>query len=213
MLALVLSDVHSRLENLKKITNLIHNRNVGLALVLGDLTNLGGKKEAAEVLDLLEGLEVLAIPGNFDTEEVKNALEEKGVSLHNKKKKIGKWVFAGFGGGLAGRPGRVLHSEPEIKKSLLKLASNEKKLVLLTHLPPFGTSLDLSYSGTHIGSRSVRQALEEKQPALHLCGHCHEAAGEEIIGKTTSVNVGAVKEGKALLLEIGDVLKWERISL
>ncbi len=106
-----------------------------------------------------------------------------------------------------------MFSEQEIEKSLSKLLEGQKNTVLLTHLPPFGTSLDLDIAGKHIGSRAIRKAIEKKQPLLHLCGHCHEAQGEEKIGKTTSINVGAAKEGRALLLEFGNELKWERTRL
>ncbi len=213
MLALVVSDVHGRTENLEKIIKLIHNKGVELILLLGDLTNFGGKEEAAQALKPLQGFAILAIAGNLDTADVANCLEERGISLHGKKKRIGKWTFAGFGGGLLGDPGRFLFGEGEIRESLLRLAEGEKNLVLLTHLPPLGTRLDLAGSGTHVGSKAVKQVVEEKQPVLHLCGHVHEAFGEQRIGKTTSINIGAVKEGKALLLFLGDEPKWERVQL
>lgn len=212
MLALVLSDIHGRTAFLEKILGLIHNKPVEIAFILGDLTNLGGERETEEVLALLKGFKVLAIPGNFDTGKVLETLEGKGVSLHGKKKKIEKFSFVGFGGGLVGNPGGFLFTEGEIENSLESLLKGEKNAVLLTHLPPFGAKIDLAGSGTHIGSKAVRKSLEKMQPRLHLCGHCHEGFGEEKIGEITSINVGAVKEGKALLLEIGDELKWERIQ-
>ena len=213
MIVLVLSDIHSKIGNLEKIVNLIHNKDVKIALILGDLTNLGGKRETEEVLELLKGFKVFAIPGNFDSPEVLETLEEKGISLHGKKEKLGKFLFAGFGGGLVYGPGGILFSEKEIEKNLKGLLEGEKNVVLLTHLPPFETKIDLTRSGTHIGSEAVKKAVEKSQPVLHLCGHIHEAFGEEKIGITTSINIGAVKEGKALLLEIGDVLKWEKIQV
>ncbi len=198
---------------MKKIVELIHNKAVDLVLVLGDLTNFGGEKETEEILNILPKVETVAIAGNLDTPTVEKTLERKKVSLHAKKKKIGKFAFAGFGGGLLGDPGRFLFSEAQIRKALSRLVQGQEKIVLLTHLPPFGTKIDLSSSGLHIGSKAVKEAIEKKQPFLHLCGHCHEAFGEERIGKTISINVGAVKEGKALLLELGDKLKWKRLQL
>jgi len=213
MKAIALSDIHGRAENLQKITKLIQGKGVELALIAGDLTNYGGKKEAEAILGILEGLEVMAVPGNLDTAEVLGFLEEKGISLHGKKKRLGKWAFAGFGGGLLGQPGEVAFKEEEIEKALLGLLESGKNSVLLTHLPPFGTSLDLGIDGTHIGSRAIRKAIEKKQPLLHICGHCHEAQGEEKIGKTTSANTGAVKEGRAMVIDFGKELKLEWIQV
>ena len=99
MRVLVLSDVHNRVENLEKTIRLIHNRGVEAVFVLGDLTNLGGKRQAEEVLGKLKGFRVWAIAGNFDTGEVAQVLEERGVSLHGRREKVGGRVFAGFGGG------------------------------------------------------------------------------------------------------------------
>lgn len=213
MRILVLSDIHGRLENLEKAIKLIHNKGVCHALILGDLTNFGGKREAEQVLAAFKGFDAMAIPGNLDTREVLAALEEQGVSLHGKRKKLGKWIFAGFGGGLLGGPGEFMFSEEEIGKALHKLAQGGKKEILATHLPPFGTKIDMAGAGVHIGSRTVKHIIEEKQPALHLCGHAHESFGEEKIGKTISVNAGALKDGRALLLNLGDEMKWERIQL
>ena len=213
MLVLAVSDIHGKIENLKKIVELIHNKSLDLVLVLGDLTDLGGASQAEQVLGALPKVKVLAIAGNFDTGEVEKTLEGKGISLHAKKKQVGKWHFVGFGGGLVGDPGRFLFSEEEIEKALLALTQDAKNLVLVTHLPPFGTKIDLAGNGVHIGSRAVRETIEKRQPVLHLCGHCHEGFGAEQIGKTLSVNVGAVKEGKALLLELGEKPKWKRLQL
>jgi len=211
MRILVLSDIHGRLNNLKALLEQAKKGKIGLVLITGDLTNLGERKQAEEVLELLKGLKVLAIPGNFDTEDVLGVLEEKGISLHGKKMEFQGIEFAGFGGGLIGHVGEVMSSEQEIKKGLEGIVN--KKTILLTHLPPKNTNIDLAKETVHAGSQSVREIIEEKQPRLHLCGHIHEAFGEEKIGKTLSINIGSVKEGIALLLDIGDETKWERLRL
>lgn len=213
MKAIALSDIHGRTENLQKIVQLIHNRGVELALIAGDLTNYGGKRQAEEVLNILEGLEVMAVPGNLDTAEVLGFLEEKGISLHGKKKRLGKWAFTGFGGGLLGQPGEVAFGEEKIEKALLGLLESGKNSVLLTHLPPFGTSIDLAENRMHIGSKAIMKIIEKKQPLLHICGHCHDAQGEEKIGKTTSANAGAVKEGMAMVIDFEKGLKLEWIQV
>ncbi len=214
MKILALGDIHGLSSKVKQIVELIHNEDLDLALVTGDLTECGETNQAKEVLKPLEEFKVLAVPGNMDSLSVLKILEEKKISLHGKKEKIGKFTFAGFGGGIDGNEGNFLSSEEKIKKTLLELMHNEKNVILLTHLPPFGLGIDISKSnGKHIGSKAVKEVLEKEQPLLHICGHAHNSFGEEKIGKTTSINIGAVKEGRALLLELEDELKWKEILI
>jgi uncharacterized protein len=43
----------------------------------------------------------------------------------------------------------------------------------------------------HLGSEAVLRTIEEKQPRLVVCGHIHEAAGEEArVGATRVINAG-----------------------
>ena len=213
MIALVLSDVHGDLRSLRAAKRLIHGIGADVVLLLGDITNMGEAEQAREAIKQLGPAKVLGFAGNWELPSVQEELERQGISLHAKKKKIGKYTFIGFGGGLHENPGRFLFSEQEIKEALGGLLEGEKNAVLLTHLPPLGTALDLARSGRHIGSAAVREAIEKNQPLLHLCGHCHEGAGAEKIGKTASINVGSAKEGNALLLEFNGKLKWRKAKL
>ena len=213
MIALVLSDVHGDLRSLKAANRLIQEIGADLVLLLGDITNMGDAEQARGAVKMLLPTHVLGFAGNWEMPSVQEELERQGISLHAKKKKIGKYAFIGFGGGLHENPGRFLFSEQEIKEALAGLLEGEKNAVLLTHLPPLGTRLDLARNGRHIGSTAVREAIEKNHPLLHLCGHCHEGAGEEKIGATTSINVGPANEGNALLLEFNGKLKWRKLEL
>jgi uncharacterized protein len=74
------------------------------------------------------------------------------------------------------------------------------------HVPPYDSRLDDApdlkpdltprYSGGHpvmkpVGSRAVRQLIEEVQPLLALHGHIHESKGETRIGRTLALNSGS----------------------
>jgi uncharacterized protein len=74
------------------------------------------------------------------------------------------------------------------------------------HVPPYDSHLDDApdlkpdltprYSGGHpvmkpVGSRAVRQLIEEVQPLLALHGHIHESKGETRIGRTLALNSGS----------------------
>jgi Icc-related predicted phosphoesterase len=45
--------------------------------------------------------------------------------------------------------------------------------------------------GRHLGSEAVLRAIEDKRPRLAVCGHIHDAWGQESrIGGTRVVNLG-----------------------
>jgi hypothetical protein len=71
--------------------------------------------------------------------------------------------------------------------------------VILTHVPPYRTR-DRTVFGTHIGSRQLRETVEELQPAFVLCGHVHEDFGCTALGETTVVNCSVGKRGTGMLL-------------
>ena len=78
----------------------------------------------------------------------------------------------------------------------LKKLSNPKKTICAVHAPPYNTKLDVIASGTHVGSKSVREFIEKEQPFLTLHGHIHESpkmsgSWKDKIGNTTCINVGS----------------------
>lgn len=200
MKLLAVSDIHDSLENLKKIKN--KTGNCDITIVAGDLTNFGEEQEAKKALDILRPCRILAIPGNLDTSKVTEALEKQNASIHRQKTTIDCYCLAGMGGGRIGEAGRVLYSEEQIAGTLSKLLQGEKNIILVTHAPPLGTKLDLSRKGNHAGSWAVRKAIEQFQPLLAISGHIHESNGTDKIGNTLCLNVAAVKEGRAAIIEI-----------
>jgi len=73
-------------------------------------------------------------------------------------------------------------------------AKSTAPLVSMTHPPPLGV-LDTTYAGDHAGSSAILEFIKEVQPALHVCGHIHEAKGVAKVGKTVVVNPGPPKRG------------------
>jgi Icc-related predicted phosphoesterase len=100
-------------------------------------------------------------------------------------------------------------TEPELKKgieSLVKRLSDPSKSIFCFHCPPINTKLDsapkldkklaIQTEGgvpqfEHVGSKSVKEALEKYQPMLGLHGHIHEAFGFDQVGKTLILNPGS----------------------
>lgn len=78
----------------------------------------------------------------------------------------------------------------------LKKLSNPKKTIYVMHTPPFNTKLDLITTGTHVGSKSIRNLIEKEKPFLTLHGHIHESpqmsgSWQDKIGDTICINVGS----------------------
>jgi len=73
--------------------------------------------------------------------------------------------------------------------------------ILMTHDQPYkyGDILtqDVPWNdGTHIGNVQLLEAIEKKQPVLHICGHLHSCPKEAIkINNTTHYNV-SIKDEK-----------------
>jgi uncharacterized protein len=91
---------------------------------------------------------------------------------------------------------------------------NGTGLVLITHVPPFGSGLDLapqlkndlSYERvmgqpvlTPVGSSAVRRFVERMQPLLLISGHVHDARGKAMIGRTICINPGSLYHTGTLL--------------
>lgn len=65
--------------------------------------------------------------------------------------------------------------------------------VLLTHGPVHGI-LDLTCRGEQVGCVDLLHAVERIAPRVHLCGHIHEAYGQQVVGPTTFINASVLNE-------------------
>jgi Icc-related predicted phosphoesterase len=91
-------------------------------------------------------------------------------------------------------------------KPLAERLEEPGRAIFNLHVPPYDSGLDTAtelkpdltprYSGGQpvqipVGSRAVRQIIEEYQPLLALHGHIHESRGEARIGRTMALNPGS----------------------
>jgi Icc-related predicted phosphoesterase len=92
-------------------------------------------------------------------------------------------------------------------RALADQLENPEAAIFNLHVPPYDTGIDaacevnpedlsLVYASgkPHIipvGSRAVRQVIEEVQPMLSLHGHVHESRGEARLGRTLALNAGS----------------------
>jgi hypothetical protein len=104
--------------------------------------------------------------------------------------------------------------------AMLAQLKNPRNSVFNLHVPPYGCTLDdvpeLDENMTPklggrslipVGSRAVRDIIQEYQPLLGLHGHIHEGKGAIRLGKTLCINPGSMYEQGRLL---GAVVKLDR---
>lgn len=65
--------------------------------------------------------------------------------------------------------------------------------ILVTHCPPKGF-LDKHFSGKHIGSKTLMDAVNASKVKLHVFGHIHESAGYLQADGRTFVNAAVMNE-------------------
>ncbi len=201
-------DIHQKVSRLNLISDEIAGADA--VIITGDLTQYGGVREAREIIEELQALNphIFAQAGNLDHPEVEGYLAGLGISIHGRGHRVGDVGIFGCGGGNPSpfnTPNEL--SEEEIGATI-KRAYDELKdcpfKIMAPHAPPYNTKVDLTDSGLHVGSKEIRAFIEEYQPDLCLCGHIHEAAGEDFIGVTHVINAGPFDEGGYVFVNVDD---------
>ncbi len=176
-------------------------KNTDLVIVTGDLTNNNGRKEAERVIEeiMKYNKNILAQLGNLDQPGVNDYLTEKGINLHRNgfiRDDIGIFGVGGSNPTPFNTPTEF--SEDEIETFLLdginKVKGSTFK-IMVPHMPPKDTKLDIISASVHVGSQSIRDFILKHKPDIALSGHIHEARGSDTIGKTLAFNAGMFREG------------------
>ncbi|MDK2870143.1 MAG: uncharacterized protein PWP39_1378 [Pyrococcus sp.] len=202
MKIVAITDIHGRRSKVEELVNVLRGENVDMILIAGDITHFSGAKEAEEVLSpiLALNIPVLAVMGNCDGRDVLDFLEQKGISVHEKRVEAKGVGIVGFGGSNITPFSTIWEfSDDTIYLSLTRNYRDGD--IVLTHAPPYGTKLDKTHSGIHAGSIGLRRFIEEKQPKLCICGHIHEGRGIERIGNTIAINPGPLARGYYAVIE------------
>ena len=188
MRILFFSDLHEDQKAITHIQKLLSQ--VNCAFGLGDYASFGrGLQDTLTPLDV--GTDIYLLPGNHDpAEELKLicASHNSFHYFHGEQISLGKMTFAGFGGGLPGLPFGI--SEDQVRFILSRFHGIEH-LILCTHTPPYGTVVDRTWGGHHIGYHSLREFVLENQPKAVYSGHLHEREGvTDTLGETKLTVVG-----------------------
>jgi uncharacterized protein len=187
MRLLAFSDVHRDAHRARRLAE--RAREVDVVLAAGDFASLHrGLEKVIDMLVVIETPTVL-VPGNNETDA---ALREAcrgwraARVLHGEGTEIGGLPFFGLGGGVPVTPWDWSFDLTE-DEAAEQLAGCPSSGVLVVHSPPKG-HVD---GKRHLGSETILHTIEERQPQLVVCGHIHEAAGEESrVGASRVLNAG-----------------------
>ena len=207
---LVLSDVHRREWVPAAARELMKEHSLDAVVLLGDITHFGPPQFAEELIRELEA-KCYAVPGNCDPLGTEACIKSAGVSLHGVKMKIDGRTWGGLGGSnpsIFRTPFEM--SEEEIARLLEPIM--EEDMVLVLHNPAFGT-FDTTFSGKHVGSTAVAEAIDKFKPSVVLSGHIHEDRGVERKDGVWYMNPGAAKDRYAGMMELGEEVRLTLLDL
>jgi len=126
-------------------------------------------------------------------------LTEKGINLHRNgfiRDDVGIFGVGGSNPTPFNTPTEF--SEVEIETFLhegIDKVKDTKFKIMVPHMPPKDTKIDIISTGAHVGSQSVRDFILKHKPDISLSGHIHEARGRDKIENTIVFNAGMFREG------------------
>jgi uncharacterized protein len=199
MLIYALADLHGRSQCIRRIKSNIAVHRPDMLVLAGDISKRRQPDSMLQALNRLD-LPVLIVRGNSDSRGLVSLLQPfaRLRSVHLSTACFNGVEIVGVGGTLP----LPFHSRLGFKETdvvarvsvMLKSSS-----VLVVHPPPYGIR-DRVLGKFHAGSRAVRRLVDRCSPALVICGHIHEQAGVETIGRTTVVNCAMGRAGGGALI-------------
>ena len=189
MKILAFADLHGSISSLRKVKK--KAKKADIIVCLGDFTIFGDNiiyfmKKINKL-----GKPVLIIHGNHETRTEVQVLSKglKNITfMHRKAKVIGDCLFLGYGGG--GFSIRDEDFDLKWEKKFKEKIKKNKKVVFMTHQPPYGTNIDLVWD-EHCGNKSFRDFYRQNRVDVFFSGHLHETADTiEVVKGTTLINPG-----------------------
>lgn len=159
----------------------------------------------------LDDTPVYVCPGNDDPFEIDEVWDDSEVIdlVEGEVVDIGEHQMASTGW-THPTPWDTDREEPEeqLRERLERVVSKVEeydRAIFNFHEPPYDSQLDEApelddelrpkfgaQSTEPVGSKAIREVIEEYQPPLSLHGHIHESRGQTKIGKTIAINPGSV---------------------
>ena len=202
MKILAFSDLHSKprspdyvdfyaiLKYIKKLKEKAKKAKPDVIVCAGDVSLF--EHDLEEIMQRISklGKKILIIPGNHETPSLMRKICSfyDNITFINKRAvKVGDYTFVGFTGEGFLRQDSAM--EQFIKKIKPKIKG--KKVILVTHAPPYKTKLD-RIGGAYCGNKTITKFIRSNPNiVLGICGHLHENAGkEDKLNKTLLINPG-----------------------
>jgi uncharacterized protein len=201
MLIYAVADIHADPERIERIRSMVSLHHPDVLVIAGDIINYIHPEKTFKQLNEMS-LPVLMVRGNSDPGYIEKHFEKFSnlTSLHLNRVMVKSISFTGLSGTIP-LPfrNRVRFREKALMNRVYPLI--DPQTVLVVHPPPWGT-LDQVMGRFHSGSKMVREIVEKTRPRLLICGHIHEAAGIENIGRTTVVNCSMPATGQGVMIEL-----------
>ncbi|MBR0780300.1 metallophosphoesterase family protein [Bradyrhizobium iriomotense] len=191
MRILAFSDLHRNGDLAREILRASEDADVVIGA--GDFATKGiGHEDTLSVLKELAAPTVF-VAGNHDVlASLRASFDDRANIhvLHGEAVRIGQIDFFGLGFEIPAGADEPWNQRMEEADAAVHLKKCPPRAVLVTHSPPYGVA-DIQRDGTHVGSRTIRDAVRDSAPRLHLCGHIHHAWGTcGIIGNCSVHNLG-----------------------
>lgn len=203
MRIVAIADVHGVRIVYEWLAGLAKEERADLLILAGDLFAEGWEEEQREqaqaIIPLLQRVPapVLYLMGNDDFVGL-DYEDERVKPLHGRRVEFGGYGFVGyqyslpFVGGIFEKPENEIDADVKTLEPLL-----DTQTVLVTHSPAYG-SLDRTYGGEHVGSRSLAALMERRPVLAHIHGHIHESFGRE----GNHFNAAAAGRHRAFLVDL-----------
>ncbi len=208
MRIIAFTDIHGAYDRVVDI--LQKESQYDVIVVGGDLTTHGTAKEATDALERIRQFHkpLLAVAGNMDSPSFEAEFTRLGININANGVLLDNIGFFG----IAGSPFTPMHTPYEISEEEIheraeagwRDVQTAERKVFVPHAPPRDTKLDKIFLGKHVGSTAVREFVLRNQPDVLICGHIHEARGEDVLGKTKMVNCGTAGRGYYAIIDIQD---------
>jgi len=192
MKILAFTDIHGSLEAIKRVSKKVKEQKPDLLVCAGDISVF--ERGINTLLRMLNKLnkKIIMIHGNHEEPSTfirLSKIYKNIIFIHKKHFVFDDVLFLGFGGGgFSSIDKNFEHFSKKFKKIINE--NLDKKIILVTHAPPYKTKLD-NIDGAYCGNKSIRHFIEKNKVDLLICGHLHENFGkEDKIHKTVILNPG-----------------------